>query len=63
MDSYIVEIQEDVLTGELLLELPDEIVETLGWLPGDILSWTVKQNGIYLSKVGEQEEYQKDEDL
>lgn len=57
MNSYIVEIQEDELTGEYLLELPDEIIDILGWKSGDILSWDLKHNGVVLSRVGETEEF------
>ena len=37
--------------GEMYLELPDDILETLDWHVGDTLEWDVRLNGtVYLSK-------------
>jgi len=48
--SYILEVQEDS-NGDCFLELPDELIESLGWQEGDLLHWDVRSNGIILSKV------------
>jgi antitoxin component of MazEF toxin-antitoxin module len=42
---------EDPETGELIMPIPDDMWEKLGWEIGDTLTWTVKTNGsIILSK-------------
>lgn len=50
---WIVTLEEDPETGELMLPFTDEMLSTLGWKEGDTLTWTVKTNGsIILSKKG-----------
>jgi hypothetical protein len=44
-------IEEDPETGDLMLPFSDEMLTSLGWKEGDVLTWTVKTNGsIILSK-------------
>ena len=44
-------IEEDPETGDLMLPFSDEMLTSLGWNEGDVLTWTVKTNGsIILSK-------------
>jgi bifunctional DNA-binding transcriptional regulator/antitoxin component of YhaV-PrlF toxin-antitoxin module len=50
--SYILEVQEDE-NGEPFITLPDELIEELGWLEGDLLDWDIRANGIILSKVND----------
>ena len=57
MTSYILEIQENE-DGELYIELPDEVVEELGWKEGDILSWDLKGEGVILSRLNEESGYE-----
>ena len=57
MTSYIIEVQEDQ-DGELFIELPEEIIEELGWQEGDILSWNLKGEGIVLSKLNDESGYE-----
>ena len=48
---FTAHLEEDPETGELLLPFPPEALEKLGWVEGDVLTWTVKTNGsIILSK-------------
>jgi bifunctional DNA-binding transcriptional regulator/antitoxin component of YhaV-PrlF toxin-antitoxin module len=43
--------------GEMYLELPDELLETLDWHVGDTLEWDVRLNGtVYLSKKDEDDD-------
>jgi len=58
MTEYILEVQEDGITGELFIEFPDEIVEDLGWKQGDLLEWNVKGVGIILKKINEASGYE-----
>jgi bifunctional DNA-binding transcriptional regulator/antitoxin component of YhaV-PrlF toxin-antitoxin module len=57
MTSYILEIQENE-DGELYIELPDEVIEELGWKEGDILSWDLKGEGVILSRLNEEAGYE-----
>jgi len=41
MTRWIVTLEQDVETGELILPLPDEALTLQGWHAGDILTWTV----------------------
>ena len=50
----LVTLQEDPTTGELILPLPEEVLEQLGLTIGDTLIWSVESNGsIILSKQGD----------
>jgi bifunctional DNA-binding transcriptional regulator/antitoxin component of YhaV-PrlF toxin-antitoxin module len=55
--NYIIEIQEDQ-DGELFIELPDDLIEELGWEEGDVLSWDVQGEGIVLSKINDESRYE-----
>jgi len=39
MTKYIVRLEEDPKTGELILPIPDEILVEVGWGEGDELIW------------------------
>jgi len=47
----IVQIEEDPETGELVLPIPDEIMTQMNVVIGDVLSWSVKDGIIVLSKL------------
>jgi bifunctional DNA-binding transcriptional regulator/antitoxin component of YhaV-PrlF toxin-antitoxin module len=50
----LVTLQEDPTTGELILPLPEEVLDQLGLDIGDTLIWSVESNGsIILSKQGD----------
>lgn len=36
---YIVEVERDPNTGEMILPLPKELVDAMGWNVGDLLIW------------------------
>jgi bifunctional DNA-binding transcriptional regulator/antitoxin component of YhaV-PrlF toxin-antitoxin module len=59
--TYVVEVQEDE-NGDQFIVLPDEVIEDLGWLEGDILNWDVRGEGIILSKVNDPSGYEVIED-
>ena len=51
--TYTVTLDED---GEdLILPVPDEVLDSLGWLDGDMLEWDVNEenNTIIIRKVNE----------
>jgi hypothetical protein len=43
--SWVVTIEEDPETGELLLPFPDEVLAEAGWKEGDTLYWENLTNG------------------
>lgn len=50
MDSYVVEIEEND-EGDCFITLPDDLIDTLGWQEGDILTWRIKNDSILLSRI------------
>jgi len=50
MTDYIIEIQE-ADNGDLFIEFPDDLIDTLGWLEGDILDWRIKDEGIIIKRL------------
>lgn len=61
MTGYIIEIQE-AESGDLFIELPDELIDELSWQEGDVLNWDLKGAGIVLSKVHDASGYQVEEE-
>lgn len=45
---YEVITQEDPETGDLLLPIPPELLEQLGWKEGDDIDISVDDNGHYI---------------
>lgn len=58
MTEYIIEVQEDAITGELFIHFPDDIIEELGWQEGDVLEWNLKGEGIILKKINDDAGYE-----
>ena len=52
MTDYIIEVQESD-NGDLFIEFPDDLIDTLGWLEGDILDWRIKDEGIILKRLND----------
>jgi hypothetical protein len=40
-------VEEDPETGELILPLPQELLDTQGWKEGDELDWTDNGDGTW----------------
>lgn len=49
----IVEVKQDI-DGELFIELPEHLVEQLGWDVYTDLEWVVEEGKIYLKKKEEE---------
>lgn len=45
---FIVELKEDVASGELVLEIPQSIVSELGLYEGSEIEWTLEGDEIIL---------------
>ena len=48
--SYYVELEEDQ-NGDLILQIPEEVIETLGWEENTLLTWDIKGDGIILQRL------------
>ena len=63
-DTYDVKVEEDPDTGDLVLPLPTELLNQMGWDIGDDLVWNDNFNGTFsLSKKVDKEQekaYNKD---
>ena len=46
--SYEVIVQEDPETGDLILPLPQELLDKVGWKDGDDLEWKQTTDGAWL---------------
>ena len=44
---WIVELEEDSETGDLYMQLPQQLIDELGWQIGDTLNWIPENNGGY----------------
>ena len=42
---WIVELEEDPETGDLMMPLPPEMLKALGWKIGDDLTWKIDESG------------------
>jgi hypothetical protein len=43
--SWSITIEEDPETGDLMLPLPQDLLDLQGWTEGDILEWVDNKNG------------------
>lgn len=41
----VVHLVEDSVTGDIILPLPQEVIDSLNWKPGDELSWDILPDG------------------
>ena len=48
--SYYIELEENA-DGDLILPLPEEVIETLGWEENDLLTWDLKGDGIVIQRL------------
>lgn len=55
-DKYTVQLIEDPETGDLIMPLPSELLNQMGWDFGDDLLWEVLDNGnVSITKKVEQD--------
>ena len=45
MSRYVITVEEDPETGELVLPFSDEMLAEVGWAAGDILNWEIHDDG------------------
>lgn len=46
--SWIITTEENTATGEVILPLPPDLVESQGWQEGDILEWIENTDGSWV---------------
>jgi hypothetical protein len=46
MKSYMTTVDKDD-DGELLLSFPDELMDAMAWVPGDVLEWIDNEDGTW----------------
>ena len=52
--SWTIVLDQDPETGDLIMPLSDEILESAGWKEGDTLEWIDNENGTWgLRKLDE----------
>jgi hypothetical protein len=56
MNRWIVEVEKDPETGELILPLPTDLLAQMGWVNGTELFWEDNKNGTYSLKEKEKDE-------
>jgi hypothetical protein len=52
--SWTVEIEQDPVTGELMLPFPPDLLSQMGWNEGTDLSWIDNENGTWTIKKKEE---------
>ena len=50
-NRFIVEVQEDVSTGDLFVPIPEQILNDMGWYEGTELSMVVEGGEIIIREV------------
>ena len=48
---WTVKLEEDPDDPEsLILPFPDDLLEQAGWYVGDVLVWTIQDDGVFITK-------------
>ena len=42
LKTWIINLEEDPETGDLVMPLPQELLDIQGWTPGDVLEWDIE---------------------
>jgi len=50
-DNYIGHVVQDGDTGELLLELPTELLGSMGWDEETLLEWLIEEENVILKEA------------
>jgi antitoxin component of MazEF toxin-antitoxin module len=45
MTTYTIILEEDPDTGDLIMPIPAELLTEAKWYEGDILEWSIQENG------------------
>jgi len=59
--TWTITVEEDKETGDLVIPFPDDLLEAVGWKPGDKIYWNDNKDGTWtLSKHEEHSKYYYD---
>jgi hypothetical protein len=58
--TWMVHVEQDPATGDLILPLPEDLLALQGWKSGDTLSWDEGQDGAWILSKKETEVKTKD---
>lgn len=50
-ESYVVELEENISTGELMVGVPEAILNSMGWYEGTQLEWVLENDELLLKEV------------
>jgi hypothetical protein len=53
-NEWLIEVQEDGETKEMYIQLPPESLTQMGWCEDDILTWSLTDNGVTITKKKDQ---------
>tara|TARA_R100000908_G_scaffold18792_1_gene7325 strand:+ start:229 stop:408 length:180 start_codon:yes stop_codon:yes gene_type:complete len=56
--TYYIELEEDQ-NGDLVLQIPEEVIETLGWEINTLLTWDIKGDGIIIQRLNGESGYEQ----
>lgn len=48
MPKWTITVEEDPETGDLILPLPEEMLQLQGWVEGDTLEWIDNKDGSWI---------------
>ena len=51
MEKYSAQVVEVCENGDAILQFSDEMIEDLGWKPGDVLSITMIDGAVHLKNI------------
>ena len=46
-NKWTLDVKEDEFTGDAILELPQDLLDSAGWKEGDVLDWKDLGNGTW----------------
>lgn len=52
-DTWVVPVESDPINGDFYVTFPDELIEKTGWVTGDTLEWTQKDDESYILRKKE----------
>jgi hypothetical protein len=53
LKTWTVTVEEDPATGDLMLPLPQEMLDEVGWKTDDVLKWEEGKDGTWILKKKE----------
>lgn len=46
--SFTTEVEENIATGELMITIPEEIINSMDWYEGSELEWVLDNGEVFL---------------